>query len=456
MSAFSRHMVKSAALTPAVCCCCCCWAGACSAAWPPPLPNSMLESPWPMVLPMATEPAVAAIWAIMPGAWPAGALRRRRPRAGRGPATAPKQIGSSAATTKPAPKQITASAPAPPAPANLPSQNTLRSRLILASVRHEKARQARVEKRLAPPDPAATPELSDEERQVAHLKTMLDYRESIKKKGILLPPIELPLLDHAIPYAVGFRARREYPSVAAAYAQFLKNMTNEGKNAFAMRHIAVSDSFPGVKLDRTRNWFSSLFHYARGIFQAQSLKSTSWVAPMRQEMLEQYIKLNTAVAQDSPRITALTMPPFRADAAALARARPAEHRYVWAFHREVTPTRILSLRAADGAFDKALPASGTRVGVQALVRFDTEQSVEIYDTHGRALHAPAPTAEAQPPPPPPTPLGSGSGKPPPVPVPAARRRVTEYLVLDKAMYELGAQWRFRARFVPAPGRTVAV
>jgi hypothetical protein len=32
-------------------------------------PKSMDESPWPMVLPTATDPAVAAICAIMPG-WP--------------------------------------------------------------------------------------------------------------------------------------------------------------------------------------------------------------------------------------------------------------------------------------------------------------------------------------------------------------------------------------------------
>jgi len=92
-SAFSRHRVKSAEsrinnqnngmgcynnipfawtsqLTPPICCCCCCCTGGASAAGAAEFelpPKSMLERPWPMVEPTATEPAVAAIWASMPG-----------------------------------------------------------------------------------------------------------------------------------------------------------------------------------------------------------------------------------------------------------------------------------------------------------------------------------------------------------------------------------------------------
>ena len=52
---------------------CCCWTGvdwgwaaSGAAAWPPP-PKSMLDRPWPIVEQTATDPAVAAIWASIPG-----------------------------------------------------------------------------------------------------------------------------------------------------------------------------------------------------------------------------------------------------------------------------------------------------------------------------------------------------------------------------------------------------
>ncbi|KAJ7211210.1 hypothetical protein GGX14DRAFT_362663 [Mycena pura] len=230
------------------------------------------------------------------------------------------------------------------------------------------------------------------------------------------------------------------------YRQFLQNRINYGKNAFSMRHIGLSDSFPGVEIDPSMGWFRSTYHYARRIFQAQSLKSTAWVAPMRQEFLEQYIKLNQAMMHKSPQMLDLTMEAYQDEAIALARNREADHLYIWNFHREVTPTRILSLRAGDGDFDKEMPETGSRIGIQALVRFDTEQSVEIYDRQGKALHTPLLAAEPQPPR-----LGKTLHR-----VTAAPKRVTEYLILDKAMYLTDAKWRFRARLVPTPGRTVAV
>lgn len=57
-----------------VCCCCCAGAACCSAGALSEPPKSMCERPWPIVEPTATDPAVAAICASMPGclgwAWP--------------------------------------------------------------------------------------------------------------------------------------------------------------------------------------------------------------------------------------------------------------------------------------------------------------------------------------------------------------------------------------------------
>ncbi|KAJ7634878.1 hypothetical protein FB45DRAFT_476503 [Roridomyces roridus] len=257
-----------------------------------------------------------------------------------------------------------------------------------------------------------------------------------------------------IPYSVGFKTWRQYPSISAAYRQVWSNRLNAGKNAFSMRHIAMSDAFPGTKIDNDMGVVKSIYHYLKNIFKAQSLKSSAWVAPLRQEALERYIKLNTTLMQKSPRITDLTSDAYQTELTELVRKRDPEHLYRWTFHREVTPTRIVSLRAADGHYGKDLPETGCRVAVQALVRFDTEQSVEIYDKHGRPLHTPAGSASL---------LANADGEGAPRVgskalqiVPAQRKRVTEYLVLDKPMYIPGAQWKFRARFVPTPGKTPAV
>ncbi|KAJ7778267.1 hypothetical protein B0H16DRAFT_1301453 [Mycena metata] len=252
-----------------------------------------------------------------------------------------------------------------------------------------------------------------------------------------------------IPYSVGFKTRGEYASVADAFRQLRRNVINNGKNAFSMRHIANADSFPGVEIDRTMGWTRSMYLMARRLFQTQSLSSDAWVAPMRQEFLQQYIKLNKALLnKNRPQLLALTMKPYSDEVLALLEKNDALYRR-WHFHREVTPTRILSLRAADGHFGKDMPPTGSRIGVQALVRFDTEQasrSLEIYDREGRALHTPAPTAAPQPPR-----LGKKLHT-----VPAVPKRVTEYLVLDKSFYAEEGRWRFRARLVPESGKTVAV
>jgi protein MBA1 len=145
-----------------------------------------------------------------------------------------------------------------------------------------------------------------------------------------------------------------------------------------MRHIAAADSFPGIHVDPSLGWFRSIYLYASHAFQAQSLKPTAWIAPMRQEILEQYIQLNQAIVHCVPsnpkkRLGNFVMEPYMEEVIALAQQRKRDVLYRWNFHREVTPTRILSLRAGDGEFSKVMPETGSRIAIQALVRFDTEQ-----------------------------------------------------------------------------------
>ncbi|KAJ7033643.1 hypothetical protein C8F04DRAFT_1260638 [Mycena alexandri] len=326
----------------------------------------------------------------------------------------------------------------PPAPAPSPVRQpavSLQARILQSSMRnHARLQGTWDESRNAMKNHADefTEGMSPEEQMEALAAHHEAQRQHFKNMGRTQPPApQLPLMDLMIPYSVGFKAD--------AYRQLKRNILNAGKNAFSMRHIAMADSFPGVEVDRNMGWARSLYMMARRLFQTQSLKSDTWVAPMRQEFLAQYIKLNQALLnKNRPHLLALTMKPYTDEVLALLEKNDALYRR-WHFHREVTPTRILSLRAADGHFGKEMPSTGSRIAIQAL-------SLEIYDREGRALHTPAPTAAPQPP---------RLGKKLHI-VPAVPKRVTEYLVLDKMFYVQQGRWRFRARLVPEPGKTVAV
>ncbi|KAK7044756.1 hypothetical protein R3P38DRAFT_2880678 [Favolaschia claudopus] len=356
-----------------------------------------------------------------------------------------RHYASAASKKKPPPLKK----PAPP-PTPTPRGN-LKGRILASQQRTWEKREATAQQQqqnVADSKSIALDEsLSEEERQIKLVEQVELQRELMRREGRTPPVITLPLLDHMIPYSAGLKAWREYSSIPDMWRQFRKNRINSGKNAFSMRHIAVADSFPGVEIDANMGWLRSLYLFSLRVFQAQSLKSDAWVATMRQEVLEQYLHLNEAIMKgNTKRIQDLTMPPYADEVLALAEKKPRGTLYRWTFHREVTPTRILSLRAGDGEFSKHMPETGSRVAIQALVRFDTEQSVEMYDKAGRALHTPAPLAAPQP-------AKRGDTI---VPVPAVPKRVTEYLVVDKACYDPNGRWKFRARYVPEAGRTQAI
>jgi len=48
-------------------------------------------------------------------------------------------------------------------------------------------------------------------------------------------------------------------------------------------------------------------------------------------------------------------------------------RYIWRFHRELSPTRVISIRGTEGYLASEEPKFGNRMMVHALVRIDSEQ-----------------------------------------------------------------------------------
>nr|GAT44912.1 predicted protein [Mycena chlorophos] len=340
---------------------------------------------------------------------------------------------------KAATKASSAATPTKSAPA--PSMG-LRNRLMMSAMKTYSAQQMAARKS-SQNEPEKTEPLTEEEQQLKHVESMLEQKKMLESQGREVLGIQMPQLDVILPYSASPRSFREYGSLRAFYRQWIQNRVNDGKNAFSMRHIAVSNSFPGVYVDPTMGWLQTFFTLARRVFGAQSLKANAWVAPLRQEYLDRYIKLNQAILYGD-KLDQLAMPPFIDELEKLAKNRLPGHTYFWTFHREVRPTRIISLRAVDGDFGREMPQTGTRIAVQALVRFDTEQSVEIYDRNGQPLHEVVPAEEQ-----------TVSGQPVKTGktlhrVAAVPKRVTEYLLLDRPMYLPNSRWRFRARMVTLP------
>ena len=48
-------------------------------------------------------------------------------------------------------------------------------------------------------------------------------------------------------------------------------------------------------------------------------------------------------------------------------------KYIWRFHRELSPTRVISIRGTEGYLAVEDPKFGNRMMVHALVRIDSEQ-----------------------------------------------------------------------------------
>lgn len=48
-------------------------------------------------------------------------------------------------------------------------------------------------------------------------------------------------------------------------------------------------------------------------------------------------------------------------------------KYIWRFHRELSPTRVISIRASEGYLAAEDPKFGNRMMIHALVRIDSEQ-----------------------------------------------------------------------------------
>ncbi|KAL9710280.1 hypothetical protein Ac2012v2_006576 [Leucoagaricus gongylophorus] len=227
---------------------------------------------------------------------------------------------------------------------------------------------------------------------------------------------KVPTLDVMIPHNI-VSLRHRSNGLKAIWYQFLENRQNDTKNAFSLITLAKENALPGVDT-RSDGFFKKFFIWPLRVFGTTSMRPTSWIAPTRQMFLEIYQDLCTAIAKNNLReIKRLTTDSFANETLTAQKKHKLNCSYIWRFHREINPTQVLSLRVTEGYLAPEEPRFGNRLMVQALVKFDTEQSLEIYDRGGNPLHEPAESSVRE------------NGR-----VPAKTRHVMQYLVFEKRMW----------------------
>ncbi|KAF9450304.1 hypothetical protein P691DRAFT_810616 [Macrolepiota fuliginosa MF-IS2] len=272
------------------------------------------------------------------------------------------------------------------------------------------------------PDPSK-PKVMTENEQMEELDKILAFSKYMPTADVWGQKVET--LDVMIPHPI-LSSGHQLDGLRGRWSQFWKNRLNDLKNTTSMVALASHNALPGINTANDR-FLKKLFRWPFYTFGAKSTSPTSWLAPTRKIALDTYLQLNTAMAKnDSKEIKRLASNSFLTDVLAAQKKRSSAYTYFWRFHREVNPTQIVSLRVTEGYLAPDDPKFGNRLMVQALVKFDTEQSLEIYDRRGNALHTPAADAAE-------TPSGV---------VPAEKQHVVQYLVLEKRMWYDGP-WLIR-------------
>ncbi|KAE9395786.1 hypothetical protein BT96DRAFT_997372 [Gymnopus androsaceus JB14] len=276
-------------------------------------------------------------------------------------------------------------------------------------------------------DPSTLPD--DPEGQLKYIREA-EFLSSQRGVDIWSSPMDT--LDVDIPYRTAPWSKSKFSGTPERFTQLLLNFQNKGKSLSSMARLFTSNSFPGI--DVFTVGFFSVF---RG-WRLSSTKDTAWVAPLRKILMENFISVQQALAKrDKEELSRLTQPPYYQEAERLLK-KDKTNTYFWTLHRETSPSKIISVRCLDGHLGTTPPSVGNRLMINVLVRFETEQSLEIYDSRGNALHTPEPGA-------------SKKGQR----IPAQKRQLTEYYVFEKRMY-MNTPWQIKERIYPKPGKEPAI
>ncbi|KAI9438619.1 hypothetical protein H4582DRAFT_1814447 [Lactarius indigo] len=139
---------------------------------------------------------------------------------------------------------------------------------------------------------------------------------------------------------------------------------------YSMRRLAQENAFPGRETFSARSF---------QIFQTKSSKDDAWVAPLRGIILENYKRINNAIADgDSKTIASLTTGEYAKSAIGKLRSlhpTGSNTAYRWRLVSQPSPVCIVSIRAIDGHLGLQPLRTGNPLYVNVLARFETVQSL---------------------------------------------------------------------------------
>lgn len=95
--------------------------------------------------------------------------------------------------------------------------------------------------------------------------------------------------------------------------------------------------------------------------------------PRRVPIYFYYTRTDNYFSNDVKRIKTYAIDSYQDTQLKLLKKRSQEYLYKWRFHGELSPTRILSIRAMEGYLSPEEPRFGNRFMAHILVKFDTEQ-----------------------------------------------------------------------------------
>ncbi|TDL22760.1 hypothetical protein BD410DRAFT_828188 [Rickenella mellea] len=188
-----------------------------------------------------------------------------------------------------------------------------------------------------------------------------------------------PVLDHHIPTTWWKSSDQStVEKLSESPKRILRNWKNRFSNAQAMLHMKREFALSVEGKRPFMDWLQ--------IFHSTSVKPSAWISPVRETLLKNYLSLNEAIAKnDLATISKLSAYDFQDHLVALAKKRKPELTFKFKYHGDVAPCQVVSIRSVLGYMAPEPPKFGSRILVQALVRFETLQSVEVFNQKGQLL-----------------------------------------------------------------------
>ncbi|KAF8137211.1 hypothetical protein EV363DRAFT_1293542 [Boletus edulis] len=191
---------------------------------------------------------------------------------------------------------------------------------------------------------------------------------------------EMASLDAEIPYDLRlmFRSLTTEPMFAPSKFSDLwygikYNTSNWMKNSYSMFVMAKANAFPG------RNVALRVKTLGR-ILSIRNNSPDALLAPLRQIALDTYRKVNTSVARGHEgTVKEFTSGSFQEKTIKAIRQRERGQTWAWSITSDVSDAAL---------FPKSKkPVNGHRLLIQALVKFDTTQRINIVDKRGQAVNS---------------------------------------------------------------------